>query len=179
MPPLILATGGVRSGKSAWAERRIAELAGEVVTYVATAEVGDEEMARRIARHRERRPPAWRVVEAPQGADRAVRDAADGAVLVDCLSVLVSNALLRAPEREGEDAALGSMLEEADALRSALLDHPGPAVVVTNEVGMGVHPPTRLGRWFRDGLGITNARMAEAADEVVLLVSGIPVRIKG
>jgi len=174
---LILVTGGARSGKSGWAERRAAQLGGDAVTYVATAQALDDEMARRIARHRGERPAAWPTVESPRAAGEAVRAAATPVVLVDCLTVLASNALLAA-EAEGEEAALAAVLAEADALRDAARAHAGTVIVVTNEVGMGVHPPTSLGRWYRDALGRANARLAAAADEVVLLVSGIELRIK-
>jgi adenosylcobinamide kinase/adenosylcobinamide-phosphate guanylyltransferase len=173
---LILVTGGARSGKSGYAERRAAELGGEV-TYIATAEALDEEMARRIARHRAERPAAWRTSESPRGAGAVVGSAATPTVLVDCMTVLASNALLAA-EAQGEEAALAAVVAEAEALRDAALAHAGTVVVVTNEVGMGVHPPTSLGRWYRDALGRANALLAAAADEVVLLVSGIPLRIK-
>lgn len=174
---LILVTGGARSGKSAYAERRAREIGGEEVLYVATAEALDEEMGRRIARHRAERPAAWPTVERPRGAGAAVRGAGPDTVLVDCMTVLASNALL-AVEEEGEEAALEAVLQEARSLRDAALARPGTTIVVTNEVGMGVHPPTTLGRWYRDALGRANVLLAEAAGEVVLLVSGIAVRVK-
>lgn len=98
-------------------------------------------------------------------------------VLLDCLTVLASNALL-AVEPEGEAAAQAAVLQEAEALRDAAVERSGTTLVVTNEVGLGVHPPTTLGRWYRDALGRANLLLADAADEVVLLVSGIPLRIK-
>ena len=174
---LILVTGGARSGKSGYAERRAAELGGDAVTYIATAQALDEEMERRIARHRADRPSSWRTAEAPRAVGAAICVATTPTVMVDCMTVLASNALL-AVEAEGEEAALATVLTEAEALRDAALAHPGTVVVVTNEVGMGVHPPTSLGRWYRDALGRANALLAAAADEVVLLVSGIPLRIK-
>ncbi|HYW05593.1 MAG TPA: bifunctional adenosylcobinamide kinase/adenosylcobinamide-phosphate guanylyltransferase [Longimicrobium sp.] len=173
---LILVTGGARSGKSSYAEARAAEL-GTDVTYVATAEALDDEMARRIARHRAERPAAWPTVESPRAAGNAVRAATTAVVLVDCMTVLASNALFAA-EAGGEEAVGAEVLAEATALRDAALAHDGWTVVVTNEVGLGVHPPTSLGRWYRDALGRANALLAAAADEVVLMVSGIPVRIK-
>ena len=177
MGRLIVVTGGARSGKSGWAERRAQELGGHAVTYVATAQALDDEMARRIARHRAERPSAWTTIEAPRAAGDAVRSARHAVVLVDCLTVLASNALL-AVEAEGEDACLTAVLAEAQALRDTALARGGTTVVVTNEVGMGVHPPTSLGRWYRDALGRANALLAASADEVVLMVSGIAMRIK-
>lgn len=176
MGRLILITGGARSGKSAYAERRAAELGGDTVTYIATAQALDEEMERRIARHRAERPDAWRTLEVPRGVGGAL-GAVEGVALVDCLTVLASNALL-AVEGEGEEAAQAAVLAEAEALRDAAVAREGATLVVTNEVGMGVHPPTSLGRWYRDALGRANQRVAAAADEVVLLVSGVPLRVK-
>lgn len=177
MGKIVLITGGARSGKSAYAERRAAELGGSDVTYVATAEALDDEMARRIERHQAERPTEWPTVEAPRAAAAAVLAADSGVVLLDCLTVLASNALLGA-EADGEEAAQAAVLAEATALRDAALRREGVTLVVTNEVGMGVHPPTSLGRWYRDALGRANLLMAEAADEVLLLVSGIPLRVK-
>ncbi len=177
MPHLILITGGARSGKSAYAECRAAELGGGAVTYIATAEARDVEMERRITRHRAERPASWTTIEAPRGAAAAVHDAATATVLLDCLTLLASNALLAA-EPDGEDAALAAVAAEVAGLRDAVLARDGPTLVVTNEVGMGVHPPTALGRWYRDALGRANARFAADAAEVVLMVSGIPVRIR-
>jgi adenosylcobinamide kinase/adenosylcobinamide-phosphate guanylyltransferase len=210
MGALVLITGGARSGKSAYAERRAAELAAGV-TYIATAEPLDEEMRRRIERHRRDRPAGWVTVEAARDAGRAIRHAATPVVLLDCMTVLASNALLaagtaplgapddgageardgeaRAGEaRAGRDAAaaawsaeevaIAAVLREADAVCAAALAREGTTLVVTNEVGLGVHPPTRLGRWYRDALGHANQRLAAAAGEVVLLVSGVPIRIR-
>lgn len=177
MGRIILITGGARSGKSAYAERRAAEIGGAAVTCVATAEPLDAEMERRIARHRAERPQAWATREAPRDAAAAVRSARTETVLVDCLTVLASNALLAA-EAEGEEAAEAAVRGEARALCEAALERTGTTLVVTNEVGMGVHPPTALGRWYRDALGRANALLAASADEVVLMVSGIPLTVK-
>lgn len=177
MGRIILVTGGARSGKSSWAERRAVELAGESVTYVATAEAGDEEMRARILRHQMERPAAWTTLELPRRAGAGVRAATTPVVLMDCLTLLASNALLAAGSG-GETAAVAAVMDEATELRDAALARLGTTLVVTNEVGMGVHPPTALGRWYRDALGRANALLAAAADEVILMVSGIPVRIK-
>jgi adenosylcobinamide kinase/adenosylcobinamide-phosphate guanylyltransferase len=177
MGRIVLITGGARSGKSAYAEMRAGELGGSLVTYVATAEPLDAEMEQRIIRHRTERPAEWNTVEAPHQASEAVRAATTPTVLVDCLTVLASNALL-ATEADGEQAAQAAVRNEAEALRDAALAREGTTLVVTNEVGMGVHPPTALGRWYRDALGRANALLAASAGEVVLMVSGIPLVIK-
>jgi adenosylcobinamide kinase/adenosylcobinamide-phosphate guanylyltransferase len=180
---LILITGGVRAGKSAFAEQLARQLGGETdVCYLATAEAGDEEMRARIAAHRAARPAGWRTVEAPR--DAAAHLSALGspppvrAVLVDCLTLLASNVLLAHPESAGEAEVWPALRAEVDGLvrfaASAV-----PTIVVTNEVGLGVVPAHRLGRLYRDLLGRANQRLAAAAEIVYLVVSGIPLKIKG
>ncbi|BAS29327.1 bifunctional adenosylcobinamide kinase/adenosylcobinamide-phosphate guanylyltransferase [Limnochorda pilosa] len=203
MPELILVTGGARSGKSRWAER-LAGARGGPVTFVATARVEDAEMAERVRRHRARRPPEWRTVEAPLGLARVLRDlaaedsrsagAGDVArasrkaapVIVDCLTLLLSNLLLEASRgREGgeegppdpgvEEAVLGEVraaLEAAEALV-------GPVIFVTNEVGGGIVPLSPVARRFRDLAGLANQEAAARAGRVYWMISGIPVRVKG
>ena len=163
---LVLLTGGARSGKS----RLAVELASrdrEPVTFLATGEAGDDEMAERIARHRAERPAEWRTVEEPLRLRGAVT-AAGGSLIVDCLSLWVANAL----------AAELDVESEAAAAAAAAAARPGLTVAVTNEVGMGVVPPTRLGREYRDLLGRVNAIWAEAADEAYLVVAGRGLRLE-
>jgi len=175
---LVLVTGGARSGKSRFAEDLAGTLAGGgPVVYVATATPGDAEMAARIARHRARRPATWATLEAPRDLAAALGQAPMGgrAVLVDCLTLWLSNRYLEAPHglTEAEVDALAGLL--VAALRSC----PVPVVAVSNEVGWGVVPDHPLGRAFRDGLGLLNQRVAAAADQVFLLVSGLPLTLKG
>lgn len=177
MGRLILITGGARSGKSTHAEWRAAELGGDDVTFIATAEPLDEEMQRRISRHRAERPATWRTVEAPLGAGIAIASARTAVVLLDCVTLLASNVMLALDEAD-EDILLRAVAEELEAVRDASIAREGVTIAVTNEVGMGIVPPTPLGRCYRDGLGRANQVLAGAADEVVLLVSGIPIRIK-
>lgn len=174
---IVLVTGGARSGKSRWAAREASEAAGDQVTLVATATTTDEEMARRIARHREERPTTWTTVEASVGAASAIRAAQDDVVVLDCLTLLVANVML-ATEPQEEVALLDAAAEATERLLEAARTREGLLIVVSNEVGMGLVPPTPLGRWFRDAQGRANQRVAEAARRVVLLVSGQALRIK-
>lgn len=188
---LTLVTGGVRSGKSAYAET-LAGRAGPRVLYIATlpAERSDEEMRARIDAHRQRRPPAWTTLEAaadPGGALRGVQAQDHDAVLLDCLTVLTGTWLWQAdPLVAGAtvvpaDVAASTeamIMGRANRLLAALAAFGRPAVVVTSEVGSGVVPPYPLGRLFQDVLGRCNQRFAAVADHVYLLVAGLPVCIK-
>jgi adenosylcobinamide kinase/adenosylcobinamide-phosphate guanylyltransferase len=175
---LILLLGGARSGKSARAERMAQERGGPVL-FVATATAGDEEMARRIAAHRAARPAGWRTLEAPEGVAAAVAASGESAttILLDCLTLLVSNLLL-AHEEEGE-ATVGRRVDaEIDALLAAIDAGSATWIVVSNEVGLGLVPPYPLGRWYRDLLGRVNARLASRADRAYLLVAGLALDLK-
>lgn len=176
-------TGGARSGKSAFAERIAAE-SGLPVTYLATMEPGDDELAARVARHRARRPASWRTVEVPLKLTDAIREAPPGELLlVDCLSLWVANVVFAAvPDPEADAAAFESATDRCVALAreaaQALGARPGPSVVVTNEVGSGIVPAGALSRYYRDALGLVNQRFAAAADEAFVLISGMPLRLK-
>jgi adenosylcobinamide kinase/adenosylcobinamide-phosphate guanylyltransferase len=196
MGRLELVTGGARSGKSAFAERRAGELAaggggGGTVMFVATAVVTDDEMVDRIALHRARRPVGWELVEAPLDLGTVVADAARRAtvVVVDCLSIWASNRLLAlgqpardaSGDRSWRDAVARlekDLVAETDGWTGAVAESPTAVVVVTNEVGFGVVPPTPLGRAFRDLLGRLNQHVAANADAVHLVVAGIPVDLR-
>jgi len=167
---LTLLVGGVRSGKSTLA-LRLAERAGGPVVFVATAERIDADMDDRIDRHRAERPATWTTIEEPldiAGALSALD--ADATVVVDCLTVWMANLLHHVgsqPERE----------QHVVALVEALRHRRGTTIVVTNEVGMGVHPETELGRQYRDELGRANQWVASVADEVLLCVAGRTLRL--
>jgi len=166
---LTLLVGGARSGKSSLAVRR-ASSAGAVV-FIATGEAGDEEMAARIEAHRSERPAGWTTVEEPVELRAALESSpATAFVIVDCLSLWVSNLI----GRDWDDAAI-----ETESVRVAEAAHGrgGQTVVVTNEVGLGVVPATPLGRRYRDVLGRVNAAFAEAADEALLVVAGRTLRL--
>jgi adenosylcobinamide kinase/adenosylcobinamide-phosphate guanylyltransferase len=166
--------GGARAGKSAFAVARARALGGRVV-FVATAEAGDAEMAARITRHRAERPPAWRTVEVPlelTSALTALEGQAD-VVIVDCLNLWVANLLEKRPELGDAELDAEAAGLEAVARRPAF-----SLILVSNEVGWGVHPATELGRRFRDALGLVNQAAARAAGEVVLMVAGCPLTVK-
>jgi adenosylcobinamide kinase / adenosylcobinamide-phosphate guanylyltransferase len=157
--PLTLVLGGARSGKSRYAEGLIGALPPPWI-YIATAEASDEEMALRIKAHRARRGADWRTVEAGRGTTP---------VLVDCLTLWLSNLLL----------AEADIDKEIERLEKSLTEIAAPVVLVANEVGSGIVPDHPLGRKFRDLQGILNQRMALRADRVVLLVAGLPLPLKG
>jgi adenosylcobinamide kinase / adenosylcobinamide-phosphate guanylyltransferase len=166
-PRLTLVLGGARSGKSSHAEALVRRAAPPWV-YVATAEAHDEEMRDRIDRHRKERDGQWRTLEAPLDLAGAVLGIEEGAVLIDCLTLWLSNALL----------AQRNIAEECDRLIVALETARGPIVAVSNEVGLGIVPDTSLGRVFRDAQGMLNQRVAHLADRVLLLAAGIPLTLK-
>ena len=171
MASMTLVLGGARSGKSRFA---LDAQSGQArVVFLATALAGDREMRERIERHRAERPPHWRTVEEPCDLVARLREASAGAdaVLVDCLTVWVANLMLRGDPDE-------HVLKQADELAALLAQPPADLTLVSNEVGLGVHPATDDGRHFRDLLGAVNQRVAAAVDRVVLMVAGIPVTVK-
>ena len=157
--------GGARSGKSALAVRRASEWGGPVV-FIVTGEARDEEMAERIARHQAARPPEWTTVEEPLDLGGALARAPEEAfVVLDCLTLWAANAL-EAGWSEARVVQVAAEIAAATAARSV------PAVVVSNEVGLGLVPDTSLGRSFRDVLGRVNAVFAESAERACLVVAG-------
>ncbi|WP_288432874.1 bifunctional adenosylcobinamide kinase/adenosylcobinamide-phosphate guanylyltransferase [uncultured Deinococcus sp.] len=168
---IVYVSGGARSGKSRFAEAYAAR-PGDDVTYLATAQAFDDEMRERIARHRGDRPAAWHTAEEPLDVAQAARNIRTPTLLLDCLSLWVSNLLLAG---ESEDR----MLAATDDLLAALRERGGLSVLVSNEVGLGIVPDNALARTYRDALGRVNQRVAAASDEAYLLVSGLPLQLKG
>ena len=167
MGSIILVTGGARSGKSAIAESRTLSL-GEAAIYIATAQPFDSEMEDRIATHKARRGAAWRTHAEPLDLCAAL-SLTDGAPrLVDCLTLWLSNLILA-----GRD-----WRPEAVRLVETLRAQAAPVVLVTNEVGAGIVPENRLSRTFRDAAGTLNQQVAQVADEVILAVCGLPMKVK-
>ena len=199
MGKLTLILGGARSGKSTFAEQRAKELGGDYVLYVATSETKDEEMQQRVEKHRSERPSAWVTLEAPRNVAQALRQAQDTAlrqersevkvVLLDCITFLVANHLMDAagpvgdpfddPSADPFDAQIeADVVAEVEALVAYVAETDVTMLVVSNEVGLGVVPPYELGRAYRDILGRANQILARHADEVQLLVAGIPMKVK-
>jgi adenosylcobinamide kinase / adenosylcobinamide-phosphate guanylyltransferase len=179
MGKLVLILGGARSGKSRTAERMAAELGGEQVLYIATAEACDEEMRERITLHQTNRPAAWQTLEAPQDvAGRLQGMQLPEVVVLDCITLLASNLLLSLPDDCLQVDANQAVLQEIDNLLARQHTSASTWIMVSNEVGMGIVPPYRLGRLYRDVLGTANQRLALAANEVLLMVAGLPWRLK-
>ena len=175
---LTLILGGARSGKSTYAQQMLEE-SREPVLFVATATAGDAEMAERIQAHQASRPSHWQTLEAPLKVGSAIREAAfAGNVLLDCMTLLASNVLMACPQPIDEAAYQTAMQAEVDDLLAAYQEHIGAWVIVSNEVGLGLVPPTELGRYYRDALGRANQQLAQAADEVLMMVAGLPIKVK-
>lgn len=184
MGKITLVIGGARSGKSTFAEK-MCENANSV-TYVATAQACDKEMEERIARHRKRRPASWRTLESPINLWENIKTISGDTefILIDCVAVWCANRLLTLGEEITEE-----WWERFDSLEAALFDEIRSSldyvrdmsycmVIVTNEVGFGVVPPTPLGRAYRDLLGRINQLLAKESHRVYLLVAGVPLKIK-
>lgn len=175
MKQLTLILGGARAGKSAFAARLAAQ--HKKVLFVATAEARDAEMRRKIAAHQASRPKAWATLEEPVALVQALRahKGRHEVVLLDCLTLWVSNLLLtRGPLKEKEMAIQTETARLLECYRAGSAGW----IVVSNEVGLGVVPPTRLGRVYRDVLGRVNQLFAAEADRVYLVVAGIPMAVR-
>lgn len=165
---LTLILGGARSGKSRHAETLIGQLPPPW-TYVATGQAFDDEMRERIAHHQARRDRRWTTLDAPLDIAGALRSVPDGRpVLIDCLTLWLSNHMLADGDVDGE----------TDRLEALLSSPRGPWFAVSNEVGFGIVPENPLARRFRDAQGRLNQRMAAIADEVILVVAGLPMKVK-
>ena len=170
MGSIVLVIGGTRSGKSAFALSRARELPGRKV-YVATAQACDEEMTERIHKHRQERGTEWTTCEEPVHLGRVVRDISPvyDVIVIDCLTIWLSNLLSAPSELEGEQ----------DDLVHSLHTIGGPTLfIVSSEVGMGIVPENELARRFRDLAGRLNQRIAQIANEVFLVAAGLPLKIK-
>jgi adenosylcobinamide kinase/adenosylcobinamide-phosphate guanylyltransferase len=174
MSKVTLVTGGARSGKSRFAERRAEEF-GPTRGYLATGYAGDGEMAERIARHRARRGDDWHTIEEPLELAEAVtgNDGRFSVLLVDCVTLWLSNLLFR------ENGGPAEALREVEKFTDTFGKLKTPMIIVTNEVGMGIVPEHPLARTFRDLAGEANELIAAKADEVYVTISGLPLKLKG
>ena len=173
MGRLIFITGGARSGKSRFAQQQAEGRPGALL-YVATAAIGDAEMAERVARHRGERGERWSTLEEPLRLTGRLPEAAagKGAILLDCVTLWLTNLLFQ----HGEAPA--PVLAEVDQFVAAVRTIECPLYLVSNEVGGGIVPENRLARLFRDLAGEANQRLAAAADEAWLVTAGLPLRLK-
>ncbi|MDD2922837.1 MAG: bifunctional adenosylcobinamide kinase/adenosylcobinamide-phosphate guanylyltransferase [Anaerolineales bacterium] len=181
MSNLTLILGGARSGKSDYAES-LARETNQPVLFIATATVSDDEMRERIEHHRAARPQEWQTLEAPMNIaaelESKISQLWNGVILLDCVTLLVSNILLSLPEDSSFETVMQKVKDEIDALIAAQERIGGEWIVVSNEVGLGLVPPYPLGRIYRDALGRANQMLARAAGHVTFMVAGIPTAIK-
>jgi adenosylcobinamide kinase/adenosylcobinamide-phosphate guanylyltransferase len=173
-----LILGGARSGKSQFAEQ-VALKSGLSLVYVATAEALDDEMAHRISEHRRRRDENWHLIEEPQDIAAVIKheSAAQKLLLIDCLTLWLSNLLLRHGHGHGHEKE--KIILQINQLCRTICDANGPVLFVSNEVGFCLTPENALGRQFRDLQGGLNQQIGAVCDNVVLVVAGMPLTLKG
>lgn len=176
---LTLILGGARSGKSSYAQS-LAEASGKSVTFIATAQALDEEMRRRIQKHRAERPVAWETLEIPLEVASDVRQIKSDVVILDCITLLVSNLLMQFVKDDLVEEApfMQSVEKEINKLISVISERKQAWLIISNEVGLGLVPAYQMGRVYRDELGWANQRLAREADKVIFMVAGIPTVIK-
>ena len=183
MKKVMLLLGGARSGKSHFAQE-YARRSGEKVLFVASATAGDEDMRRRIEKHKQERPANWRTLETATDIGMQIEANAGDAklIVIDCITLLVNNIFCRYEEKEFDtidDTALEKeVVNEIQRLQKCLKKVNASFLIISNEVGLGLVPDNRMGRLYRDILGRANQMLAQTADEVYLMVAGIPLRIK-
>ncbi len=181
MSNLALILGGARSGKSSYAEN-LARESSKPVLFIATAAACDDEMRERIEHHKSARPPEWQTLEAPMNIAAALESKVskfwNGVILLDCITLLISNILLSLPEDSSFEDAMQKVKNEIESLIEAQKKIGGEWIVVSNEVGLGLVPPYPLGRMYRDALGRANQMLARASNKVVFMVAGIPMNVK-
>ncbi len=174
MKEIVFVIGGCRSGKSSYALQTAEQMPGDRKTYIATCVPQDEEMAKRVAKHQKERSRKWTTVEEPLHLPETIEAISPQAdvLLVDCLTLWMSNLLLKTGDEEQIEESMSRFI---DALEKA----PNPIVLVSNEVGTGIVPENKLARHYRDLIGTLNQTVAQSASQVVWMVAGIPVVVKG
>ena len=176
---ITLILGGARSGKSSHAQS-LAEGIGTSVTFLATAQALDEEMSQRIQKHRLERPAGWETLEIPCDIAAHVPQIKSELVILDCVTLLVSNLLMQFVKDElvDEKPFLAAVQKEVEKLIAAIREQDQDWFIISNEVGLGLVPPYPMGRAYRDALGWANQRLARESDKVLLMVAGIPMVVK-
>jgi adenosylcobinamide kinase/adenosylcobinamide-phosphate guanylyltransferase len=177
---ITLILGGARSGKSSHA-LQLAEESGKTVTFLATAQAFDDEMSARIQKHKSERPAHWATLEAPLGIASHVEKIRSQIVVLDCVTLLMNNLIMRFVKDDLVDEApfMQSVQSEFSDLLSAIRASNQHWLIVSNEVGLGLVPPYQMGRVYRDGIGWANQRLAKEAEKVIFMVVGIPMKVKG
>jgi adenosylcobinamide kinase/adenosylcobinamide-phosphate guanylyltransferase len=176
---LTLILGGARSGKSSHAQS-LAEATGKPVTFLATAQALDEEMGARIQKHRTERPAGWQTLEIPFDIASRSKQIQSDVVVLDCITLLVSNLLMQfvRDDRVDEAPFLQAVQKEIEGLIEIIRKQERDWLIISNEVGLGLVPPYQMGRVYRDALGWANQRLAREAERVLFLVAGIPMVVK-
>lgn len=176
---ITLILGGARSGKSSHAQS-LADETERSVTFIATAQALDEEMSQRIQKHRLERPTGWETLEIPCDIASHVSQIKSNVVILDCITLLVSNLLMQFVKDDLVDEApfLLTVQKELEGLIAAIHEHRQDWFIISNEVGLGLVPPYQMGRVYRDALGWANQRLAREADKVLFMVAGIPTSVK-
>jgi adenosylcobinamide kinase/adenosylcobinamide-phosphate guanylyltransferase len=179
MSKITFILGGARSGKSSHAQS-LAEASGKSVTFLATAQGLDEEMSQRIRKHRAERPAGWETVEIPCEIAAHVPQFKSEVVILDCVTLLVSNLLMQFVKDDlvDETPFVTAVQNEIENLIAAIHERNRDWLIISNEVGQGLVPPYQMGRVYRDALGWANQRLAREADNVLFMVAGIPMVVK-
>lgn len=174
---VILLLGGARSGKSSYAQKLAITMGGNVI-FIATGEPLDNEMKNRIDKHKKSRPKKWKTIEAPKNIGQIIKENAEniGTILIDCVTLLVSNLLCSEPDYPN---AKKRIINEVNELINAMKVTKSNVILVSNEVGLGLVPDNKMGRHYRDLLGKVNQILADNADEIYFMIAGIPLKIKG
>jgi adenosylcobinamide kinase/adenosylcobinamide-phosphate guanylyltransferase len=179
MGQITLLLGGARSGKSSCAQR-LAEESGKTVTYLATAQALDDEMSSRIKKHQSERPTHWQTLEIPLELASHVGEIKSELVILDCMTLLTTNLLMKFEKDELVDEApfTEAVYKEVADLLTAIRAGEPDWLIISNEIGLGLVPPYQMGRVYRDLLGWANQHLAREADKVIFLVAGIPMVVK-
>lgn len=176
---MTLILGGARSGKSSYAQQ-LAERTDRSVTFLATAQALDQEMTSRIQKHRLERPTVWETLEIPCGIASHLPQIRSEVVVLDCITLLVSNLLMQFVSEDlvDEKPFMAAVHKEIEGLIAAVHEQNQVWFLISNEVGLGLVPPYQMGRVYRDALGWANQRLAREADKVLFMVAGIPMIVK-